>query len=247
MDVGLDVNGTKHLDASIGYTRKKSNHGHIYSPRLYLAINGERITELSGSIRNAQKNNVSQSDIDLTFQTKKVWSRLLGYVMKRSTSLAANFKLDYEVQTMPKKGTLQMEIMLSNQSTKTLTHKAATLKLHSTAYPQLNVVIESWYQQAYGHLELHTEINTSPHLKDDRHKLTAQLVVTYSKAYFQTQEAKVSAVVSITKPIQNLDIKLGVYHLSFDSKYKTTFLIRYAPGKKYKPSSFFLLIIIQYF
>ena len=48
LDVGLDINGTKHLDASVGYFIKKVNHGYSYVPKLYLAINSERIAELSG-------------------------------------------------------------------------------------------------------------------------------------------------------------------------------------------------------
>lgn len=185
---------------------------------------------MSGAIRNAQKNNVSQFDIDLTFQTKRVWSKLVGYIVKRNTSLAGDFQLDYQLQRMPRKETLHLEISLSNRSTKTLTHKAADLKLHSTAYPKLNAEINAWYQQAFGHLELHAEVNSSPHLKDDRHKLTAQLIVSYSKMYFQNQGTKVSALIAITKPIQNLDIKVGVNHYALAAESKTSLLIGYAPG-----------------
>lgn len=51
INVGLDINGTKHLDASVGYTVKKVNYGFTYTPKLYLAINGERIAELSGNLQ----------------------------------------------------------------------------------------------------------------------------------------------------------------------------------------------------
>ncbi|XP_043484877.1 apolipophorins [Leptopilina heterotoma] len=232
INVGLDINGTKHLDASVGYTVKKVNYGFTYTPKLYLAINGERIAELTGMIRNQQKNNVSQCDITLLFQTKKVWSQISGYIMKRNTSLSGNVKIDYQLQKMPKKETLQVEASLINRSSKTLTYKAANVKLYSTAYPQLNTIISSWYQQAMGHVELHVEVNSSPHLQDDRHKLIAQVVVTYSKAYFQSQGAKISAFVALTKPIQNLDIKVGVNYFAIGDESKTAFLIRYGPGKE---------------
>lgn len=181
-------------------------------------------------IRNQQKNNVSQCDITLLFQTKKVWSQISGYIMKRNTSLSGNVKIDYQLQKMPKKETLQVEASLINRSSKTLTYKAANVKLYSTAYPQLNTIISSWYQQAMGHVELHVEVNSSPHLQDDRHKLIAQVVVTYSKAYFQSQGAKISAFVALTKPIQNLDIKVGVNYFAIGDESKTAFLIRYGPG-----------------
>lgn len=185
----------------------------------------------SGAIRNAQKNNISQFDIDLTFQTKRVWSKLIGYIVQRNISLAGDFQLDYQLQRMPKKETLHLEISLSNRSSKTLTHKTAELKLQSTAYPQLNTVISAWYQQALGHLELHAEVNSNPHLKDDRHKLTAQFIVSYSKMYFQNQGTKVSMLIAVTKPIQNLDLKMGINHYALGAESKTSLLIGYAPGK----------------
>ncbi|EGI63145.1 Apolipophorin [Acromyrmex echinatior] len=232
IDIGFDINGTKHLDANLGYLRKKFNHGYTYHPTAHLIINSERVAAISGVIRNAQKNNVSQFDIDLTFQTKRVWSKLVGYVVKRNISLAGDFQLDYQMQHMPRKETLHLEVSLSNRSSKTLTYKAAEMKLHSTAYPQLNAVISAWYQQALGHLELHAEVNSNPHLKDDRHKLTAQLIISYSKMYFQNQGTKVTALIAVTKPIQNLDLKMGVNHYVLGPESKTSLLIGYAPGKE---------------
>lgn len=232
IDIGFDINGTKHLDASIGYTRKQFNHGYTYNPKVHLTINSERVAAVSGVIRNAEKSNISQFDIDLTFQTKRVWSKLVGYIVKRNTSLAGDFQLDYQLQRMPRKETLHLEVSLSNRSTKVLTYKSADLKLHSTAYPQLNTVISVWYQQALGHLELHAEVNSSPHLKDDRHKLTAQLIISYSKMYFQNQSTKVSALIAITKPIRNLDIKVGVNHYALVAESKTSLFIGYAPSKE---------------
>lgn len=49
-NLGLDINGTKHFDARAGYTRVEGHHGFKYTPTLYLAINNERVAELSGNI-----------------------------------------------------------------------------------------------------------------------------------------------------------------------------------------------------
>ncbi|XP_076620317.1 apolipoprotein lipid transfer particle [Colletes latitarsis] len=231
IDIGFDINGTKHLDASLGYSTKKFSNGLIFSPQMHLIVNNERIAALLGTIRHAWKNEVSQCDVDLTFRTKKVWSNLVGYIVRRNVSLAADFLLEYQLQKMPKKEVLQLEVSLSNRSSKTLTHKAADLKLRSTAYPQLNAVITAWYQQALGHLELHAEINSKPHLMDDRHKLTAQLILSYSKMYFQNRDTKVSASIAITKPIQNLDIKISIDHYAMGPESKTRLMIGYAPEK----------------
>ncbi|KAG8042041.1 hypothetical protein G9C98_000032 [Cotesia typhae] len=231
INIGLDINGTKHLDGYIGYQRKPSNHGFTYLPKLDVRVNDEKIVELSGSVKNIHKNNVTQCDIDLNFQTKKIKSRVRGYIMKRNISLTGNVRLEYQFKNMNKE-TLQIEIAITNRSSKTLTHKEANLKIQSSAYPELNAIIDTWYQQALGHLELHMEINGKPHLKDDRHKLTTQLVLTYSKAYFQSQEAKMNAFIAISKPIQNIDIKIGIQRFSIGPTSKTYLLIRYAPGKE---------------
>ncbi|XP_034937258.1 uncharacterized protein Apoltp [Chelonus insularis] len=231
INIGLDINGTKHVDGCIGYLRKSGNYGYIYIPKLDLKINDENVVELSGMVKDTHKNNVTQWDIDLSFQTKKIKSRMRGYIIRRTISLTGNIKLDYQLKNMNKE-TLQVEISLLNRSTKTLVYKEANLMLQSSAYPQLNAIITTWYQQALGHLEIHTEINTKPHLRDDRHKLTIQLILTYSKAYFQSQEAKMTASVAIRKPIQNIDIKVGVERFSIGPSSKTYFLVRYAPGKE---------------
>ncbi|CAL7937265.1 unnamed protein product [Xylocopa violacea] len=232
VDIGFDINGTKHLDASLGYAIKRFHYGYTISPQMHLIVNNERIAALSGEIGNAWKNNVSQYDIDLVFRTKRVWCKLAGYVVRRNVSLAGDVQLEYQLQKMPRKETLRLQVSASNRSSKTLTHKTVDLELRSTVYPQLNTMITAWYQQALGHLELHAEVNSSPHLMDDRHKLTAQLIVSYSKTYFQNQDTKVTALIAVTKPIQKLDIKIGINHYGAGPESKTSLLIGYAPGKE---------------
>ncbi|XP_046620371.1 uncharacterized protein LOC124305239 [Neodiprion virginianus] len=237
IDLGLDVNSTKHLDASIGYTRVLSHHGYNYSPKLYLAINNERVVEVSGTVQITEKGNVSQSDINLLFETKKFWSQIRGYIMRKNASVSGNINVEYQLKEIQgsaaqKKETVQVEVSLSNQSQKGLTHKAATFKLQSSAYPHLNINMGAWYRQALGHLEIHTEINSNPHLHDDKHKFTAQLVITNSRTYLSNEGAKITAFIAITKPIQNLDIKVGVSHFSRGVKTISSGLIRYAPGKE---------------
>ena len=140
-----------------------------------------------GIIRNQDKSNSSQCDIDLRFETKNLSSHVFGYVLKSNNSVSGNVKIEYRFHERSKDEVLQTEFSLINRSTKTLTYKAADMKLHSTAYPQLNIVAGLRYQHALGHIELHVEVNTSPHLHNaDRHKLTASFVATYSKPYFQT-------------------------------------------------------------
>jgi len=48
VDLGFKVNGTKHLDARLGYSREKFNHGYTYHPIAHLTINSERVAAISG-------------------------------------------------------------------------------------------------------------------------------------------------------------------------------------------------------
>jgi len=48
IQVSLYIDGKKHFDAELGLKLKDVRYGHIYQPRLYLAINSERIAEMSG-------------------------------------------------------------------------------------------------------------------------------------------------------------------------------------------------------
>ncbi|XP_014226324.1 uncharacterized protein LOC106652091 isoform X2 [Trichogramma pretiosum] len=234
VDIGLDSNGTKHLGASVGYSRKKAKHGYTYFPKVYLAINNERIVNLSGAIRSQDKaDSGSQCDIDLRFETKNLASRVLGYVARTNASVQGNVKIDYRFHANARDEVLQTEFSLINRSTKQVTYKSADMKLHSTAYPQLNVVAGLRYQHALGQVELQLEVNTSPHLHNpDRHKLVAEFVAAYSKPYFQTDGANVSAHVAIRKPVQDIDIKVGVDYRSVGPESKTVFLVRYAPNKE---------------
>ncbi|XP_014467442.1 PREDICTED: uncharacterized protein LOC106740686 [Dinoponera quadriceps] len=232
LDVSFDINGTKHLDASLGYTRTKLNHGYAYDPRVYLTINSERVAAISGSVRNIQKNNASQIDVNLTFQTKRVWSNLSGYIITRNISVTCDLTMAYQLQRMPRKESLTVQGALFDRSSKTLAHKAAEMNITSTAYPQLNTMMNASYQQAFGHLELQAEVNLKPNPKNDRDKLKAQFIVSYLKLFFQDEGTKVNALIAVTKPTQNLDIKVGVNHYTLGAESKTNLLIGYAPGKE---------------
>lgn len=157
--------------------------------------------------------------------------------MRQNTSFAASVKVNYHLEGPPgsakrRNETVQIEISLADRSQNTLTHKSAKLELESSAYPHLNVVMAAWYRQALGHLEIQTEINSNPHLHDNEHKLTIQVVLTNSRTYVQNEGAKISAYIAITKPIQKLDIKVGINHYSHGTETNTRGLIRYAPGKE---------------
>lgn len=48
MDIGFDINGTKHLDASLGYAIKRFHYGYTFAPQMHLIVNNELIAALQG-------------------------------------------------------------------------------------------------------------------------------------------------------------------------------------------------------
>lgn len=115
-------------------------------------------------------------------------STIFGYVILTNTTLSGNIKIEYRIQDKSKDEVLHTEFSLINQSTKTLTYKAADIKFHSSAYPPLNIIAGLKYQLAAGHVEIQLEINTRPHFHDgDQHKLVTKFIATYSRPFVQTE------------------------------------------------------------
>lgn len=139
-------------------------------------------------VKNQNKNSSVQCDIDMKLVIKDFTSFILGYIIVANTSIAGNIKVDYRLYERSKNEVFQTEFSIINQSSKTLTYKAADFKLYSTAHPQLNVIVGVKCQIAIGHIELQLEANTRPHFHDaDKHKLVVKFVATYSKPFFQTE------------------------------------------------------------
>lgn len=54
MECLLDIDGQKHFDAVLSLSKQEQKNGFILVPRLYVAVNNERITELAGKLFKTQ-------------------------------------------------------------------------------------------------------------------------------------------------------------------------------------------------
>lgn len=123
--------------AQIGVRTKEVKYGHIYQPRLYLAINEEKVAELSGTIKVIEKNEIRQWDVNLEFKTKKLTTKLFGYISRGVASFSSDLKLDYQF----KGGTeeyLKVKLKAVNKSSKSLTQFNGELALDTSAYKHYN-------------------------------------------------------------------------------------------------------------
>lgn len=93
----------------------------------------------------ASKSGVSQWDVDLKFQTKRVSSKLFGYMSMQDKSLGANLKLDYRfAHSQEHRVILDFEAV--NRSTRTLIAILGHLRLETTAYTHFNFDAALKYQ-----------------------------------------------------------------------------------------------------
>lgn len=150
LDVSLDVNGQKKFIAQIGLRRRDVNNGYVYQPKLYVAVNGERIVELSGAVRVVEKNEINHCSIDLEFKTKKVSMELSGYVRRGVTSFSSNLTLSYQFST---KEYVVLATKLINKSSQNLIHFLGDLSVRTTAYKHLNFESSLNFQVRHGRMQ----------------------------------------------------------------------------------------------
>jgi hypothetical protein len=90
------------------------------------------------------------------------------------------------------------------------------------------VICIFFLQKSQGHIECTLEINAGPQLKDQRNKLTIQLIFKYHKSL---EGCKLNTFLSITKPLSEINITLSfIYHLT-GATHKAEAKIQYATGK----------------
>ncbi|KAK4871887.1 hypothetical protein RN001_016011 [Aquatica leii] len=228
----LNVNDKKHFDASLSLKQFESRNGYTYIPKAYLGVNGERVAEIQGELKWVSKKGVSQGDVDLKFQTKRLISKLFGYISKTDASVGTNLKLDYKfVNTKEQRAIL--DVSLANRSTRTLMALLGDIRVETTAYPHFNFEGALKFQRASGRTEGKLEINsgayTQDYQKDDPNRLKVLLEIkhktTSGGARFET---KIMAV----KPASYLDVGAEFHYVVAGPNTDMKALIKYAKEKQ---------------
>lgn len=97
LDVFLDTNGNRSFDLSMELLRFQDRTVWIYKPKMLLAVNGANITGLVGTIRINEKNGITQNDIELTFETKKLQAFVRGNIVQNEITTSTNMTINYRV------------------------------------------------------------------------------------------------------------------------------------------------------
>ncbi|KAF5300365.1 hypothetical protein FQR65_LT00986 [Abscondita terminalis] len=198
----LNVNNKKHFDASLSLKQFENRNGYTYVPKAYLGVNGERVAEIQGTLKWISKKGVSQGDVDLKFQTKRLTSKLFGYISKTDASIGTNLKLDYKFVNT-KEQRVVVEVLLANRSTRTLMALLGDIKVETSAYPHFNFESALKFQRASGRTEGKLEINlgayTNDFQKDDPNRLKILLEIKHKTTSNGVRfETKITALKSAT-------------------------------------------------
>lgn len=92
-----------------------------------------------------EKNEVSQCEVALNFQTNRFFTAVTGYVRVNNVSLETNIKLDYQLDNS-KQEYVRLEIRSADRSTRHKSQFFGNVTLISSAYPQINTILHINYQ-----------------------------------------------------------------------------------------------------
>lgn len=96
-DFSFSTNDQKHFSLETGVNRSEIRHGHIYSPHFLLTINTQQVAGMIGHVKLHEKKNITQYDVDLRFETKKMQSSLNGSCIKNEASIRTKMLYTYKV------------------------------------------------------------------------------------------------------------------------------------------------------
>lgn len=177
---------------------------------------------------------MTQHDIDLTFETKKMRSSALGSVVKTETSMRSGMTYSYKFSGK-KEETIEINIELADRTQKIRdrTEYSGSLNFKSSAYPNYNFITSATYIRSLGHLETRVDINNAPDLIDPSFTLSTKL--TFAKSSDEDNKSRTMFVIEMNRPRSNIDVKLHVKHdknFKDGTEHNILILVRYSSNKE---------------
>lgn len=95
------------------------------------------IITISGAVKFVEKSGISQSDVNLKFKTKRLQSKLFGYVSRTDNSIGVNLNLDYKFVNR-RSESVNLDLSLANRSKRIIAKYVGEAKVKTSAYPYMN-------------------------------------------------------------------------------------------------------------
>lgn len=166
VDFSISINGKKHFSMELSVIKKMiSKSRSSMNPKFMLIINDQKVAGMAGMIKTIEKNNVTQHDVDLRFETKKMASSAVGHVILTETSLTTKMQYVYKFSGK-KEETIDIDTELANRSQKLRerTEYTGLMKFVSSAYTNYNFATAGSFISSLGHVETKVDINNAPDL-----------------------------------------------------------------------------------
>ncbi|KAJ8964440.1 hypothetical protein NQ314_004909, partial [Rhamnusium bicolor] len=233
LQIALDINNKKHFDASVSLGRNRIKNGFSYKPKVYLGVNGDRVLKLEGSVDWMSKKGVSQYTVDLKFETKRLHSRLFGYISKSESSFEANLYNDYKF-LHTKEQRVALKFGVANRSRKNIFVIFGFCNLNSTAYPNFNFISNATLQRSGGHMDLTVKLNQNPlpanHPEADFQNLQFDLIFSYKS--FSDNKRTLKVLAAVSRKSSNLALKGEFICESFRHDVNMAVLVKYGNNKE---------------
>lgn len=229
------VNDREHFRVETSLTRIIQSKSKVkFIPVFVLIINDHRIGGINGEVKTISKNNVTQHDIVLRFETKTLMATAVGQISKTPKSFMTKMFYTYQF-TDKKEETIEIDTELANRSQKSRarTEYNGILKFVSSAYSNYNFASGFSFLSSLGHVETKIEINNAEDLIDPAYTLTT--TVTLAKSSEDSQNSRTIFAVEAKRPKSSTDVK---FQVTYDEKYNNgtehnaEVMIRYATDKE---------------
>lgn len=97
LTIFLDTNNNRSFDLNMQLTRHQDRNVWTYKPQMLLAINGVNVTGLVGTIRKNEKSGITQHDVEISFETRKLQALIKGNIIKSEITTSTNMTVNYRV------------------------------------------------------------------------------------------------------------------------------------------------------
>ncbi|XP_054083621.1 apolipophorins [Zeugodacus cucurbitae] len=213
----LHMNNARSLDLNMELQRLQERNVWIYKPKMLLAVNGVNITGALGTMRINDKNGITQSDIDFSFETRKLQMLMRGVLMQSEVTKSANISVNYRFQTN-KIESIYLEGRLVNSGDKSKVEYNGNLKLRASAHPKLNFASNATWRSLQGHTEGILTYNNAKDLKDPNSTSIWHLILSRSYSEDNIWEGSRSYVsFNVKIPRSKVNFKLYLKH---EERYK---------------------------
>ncbi|KAL3290379.1 hypothetical protein HHI36_023721 [Cryptolaemus montrouzieri] len=233
LQIAININDIKHFDTSLSLTRSPINHGSIYYPKFYIGVNNERVVEIQGSVKMINKRGVFQYDVDLKFQTKRVTSKLFGYISKTPATLATQLRMMYKFPKATEQG-IDLSFSLANRSKRNIMDIQGAASLESSSYPQYD--FDSKLKLLRGQAHTEGAFNITFNHKDDAMKWTNFGLLIIAKSVNSTKT--IHTIVSLEKSSKNIDINADFKYESKAPNTNVGLVVDYGKNKQFSTSIF---------